>query len=237
MRSGRIDLKFLQSMRRSMPPIEFAREFLGWDEDAEDLAGETISIDAWDARRDENSQIVGVRALAFDVAPDRRSSAIGGAGRRADGDIHMALVDHRGGTGWLVPRLLELTERHDPVAIVVDGASPAGTEIQALRAEGMTERTTDNPGGQLIVLRAQDMARACGQLYDAIAGDVPDAWHRGDPILTAALLGAARRDIGDGGWAFGRRRSDADISPLVAVTEAHYGLVTSPDSGPLIAWG
>lgn len=235
-RVGRISMEFLQSMRRAMPPIEYAREFLGWDEDAEDLAGVTIPLDAWEARTDPESRITGPRAIAFDISPDRRSSAIAGAGRRSDGDVHLSLIDHRSGTSWLVPRLLDLIERHDPVAVVVDGMSPAGTEIKALEHAGIPVKSQHTPSGTLQVLGAQDMARACGLLYDAVAGDEPDAWHRGDPILATALTGAARRDIGDGGWAFGRRRSDADISPLVAVTQAHYALVTSLDMGPLVAW-
>lgn len=236
MRTGRVKREFLAAMRRTLPPIEFAREFLGWDEAGDDRA-QTIPMPAWMTRTDPSSTITGRRALALDIAPDRRSAAIGGAGRRADGDVHLALIEHRAGTGWLVPRMLELIKRHDPVAVVVDGASPASTEIQALQSAGLRVRTEADKGGKLVLLAAGDMARACGQFYDAIAGDRPNAWHRDEPILTAALEGAQRRDIGDGGWAFGRKRSDADICPLVAIAEALYGLMATPSySGPMVAW-
>ena len=49
-----------------------------------------------------------------------------------------------------------------------------------------------------------------------------------DPIVTTALEGAQRRDIGDGGWGWDRKRSDVDICPLVAVTEAVWGLSMIP---------
>jgi len=57
-----------------------------------------------------------------------------------------------------------------------------------------------------------------------------------------ALLGAVKRDLGDGGWAFGRRKSheqqQADITPLVAVTNALWGLsMTQPEYDLLASVG
>jgi hypothetical protein len=234
--NGRCSITVVRALRRGLEPLEFAREMLGWEEQP-DAGATTIPVAAWAARVDDGSRIAGPRALSFDVSPDRRSSAIGGAGPRADGDVHLALVDHRSGTSWLVPRLLELVERHDPVAVVVDGASPAATEIEALKLAGLKVRSKEHPSGRLVVLGPADQSKACGLLFDAIAGDSPSAWHRGDPILLTALTGAARRDIGDGGWAFGRKRSDVDICPIVAIAEAHYGLATAPAARvPLVAW-
>ena len=46
--------------------------------------------------------------------------------------------------------------------------------------------------------------------------------HRQQPDLDAAVAGARRRVVGDL-WAFGRRGSFADISPLVAVALASWG--------------
>lgn len=234
--SGRIGMSVLTALRKALIPVEYAREMLGYEE-LPDAVADTIPVRAWLARIDTESRIEGRRALSLDVSPDRRSAAIGGAGWRADGGRHLALVDHRAGVSWAVPRLLELVKRHDPVAVVVDGASPAATEIQDLADAGLKRRTKENPTGRLIVLNAADQGQACGRLYDAIAGEDPTAWHRGDPIVTAALQGAARRAIGDGAWAFGRLRSDADITPIVAIAEAHYGLVTAPQvMEPLVAW-
>ena len=46
------------------------------------------------------------------------------------------------------------------------------------------------------------------------------------------------RDVGDGGKAWGRRKSSADISPLVAVTLAAWGLrlKTAEGGGDPGAW-
>jgi hypothetical protein len=138
----------------------------------------------------------------------------------------------------VVPRLVELRDRHDPLSVVLDGASPAAALLPDLVAAGFTVRSESNPHGLLVVMGARDMGQACGVLHDAVAGDEAWVWHRGDPILTTALGGAARRDVGDGAWAWARKRSDADICPLVAVTEAVWGLSTAPvvGSGPMVAW-
>lgn len=226
---GRILLEFLRAMRRTLPPLEFAREFLGWHEESEEGA-DTIPLASWESRKDDASGVAAdsPRVLAFDISPDRSTAAIGGAGWRRDGDMHLSLVARDRGTSWLVPRLVDIVERHRPASIVVDGASPAATEIDALAQHGITRRTESNPHGLLVVMGTQDMARACGQAYDGLAGDAPTMWHRDEPILTAALQCAVRRDIGDGGWALGRRKSEGDISPMVAVIEAAWGLSSVP---------
>jgi len=224
----RITEKYVLGERRALPPEEFSRERLGSWSEPDDPKAAPIPLAAWLARVDEASTIAGRRVLSVDVAPDRRSAAIGGAGLRADGATHAALVDHRQGTSWTVARLVDLVGRGDIAGIVLDGASPAAAMLPDLEAEGLTVRSKANPDGLLVVMGAADMAAACGGLQDAVAGDSPDVWHRGDPILTAALTGARRRDIGDGGWGWDRKRTDVDICPLVAVTEAVWGLSVLP---------
>ena len=84
---------------------------------------------------------------------------------------------------------------------------PAAGMIEPLRAAG----------ARPLALRARDVAMACADLYDGILGRqvriVPD------PAPDAAAAGAVRRPIGDA-WAWGRRRSTADITPLCAITWA-----------------
>jgi hypothetical protein len=233
----RVPLDFIGKERRALSAAAFARERLGvWDEPSEGQV--TIPVRDWVARIDPTSTIVGRRVLAFDVAPDRRSAAVGGAGPRADGAMHVALVEHAPGVAWVVPRVLELVKRHDPVCVVLDGASPAASLLPELLRGGLVVRSDANPAGVLVVMGARDMGAACGGLFDGIVGDGALIWHRGDRILTDALAGAARRDVGDGAWAFARKRSDVDISPLIAVAAAAWGLVTHAEAArePLVAW-
>ncbi len=55
-------------------------------------------------------------------------------------------------------------------------------------------------------------------------------------ILTAAVAGAARRDIGDGLWAWSAKSSEVDIVTLVAATNALWGLSVTPKPRPLVAF-
>ena len=64
------------------------------------------------------------------------------------------------------------------------------------------------------------MAEACGLFFDSVMrGEVR---HRNPPELLAAIDGAARRTLNDR-WAWSRRNSGTDISPLVAATLALFG--------------
>ncbi len=209
----------------SAEPLEFAREHLGWHEDARDDVTDTIPLAAWDARVDPDSTIHGQRVIGVDVAPKAISAAIGGAGQRADGDLHLALVDHQGGIAWVVPRVLELLDRPDVAAVVVDEGSPAAELIPDLVAAGLTVRTSQHPAGQVVKMTMRDAGAAAGMLRTRIAGDQPSAWHRGEQAAHDALEAAGRRRIGDGGWGFARRDSDGDITPIVAIAHALWGLV------------
>jgi hypothetical protein len=52
--------------------------------------------------------------------------------------------------------------------------------------------------------------------------------HSGDSVFEVALKAAVKRDVGDPGlWAWGRRKSSGDISPLVAATGALWLLETT----------
>jgi hypothetical protein len=73
------------------------------------------------------------------------------------------------------------------------------------------------------------MARACADLVDQVGA--ASLAHRAQGLLDDTLAGAGRRPLGDG-WAWSRRRSDADISPLVAATLAAWAARTRPTPPP-----
>ena len=69
----RISPKFIGAERRAMAARTFAVERLGigdWP-DLEALAGQVITVEAWKALTDEESEPVGPLCFAFDVAPSR----------------------------------------------------------------------------------------------------------------------------------------------------------------------
>ncbi len=215
----RISAEHVARERASMSAEGFARERLGIGNWPADGAGwQVISQPLWAAALDPASQAGSPLAFAADVTPERSYASIAVAGRRGDGKLHVEVIDHRARTDWVVGRLLELAERWRPCALVVDAAGPAGSLIAPLEAAGV----------EVVKPTAREMGQACGQLYDAaVQGDLR---HLDQPPLQVALAGAQRRPLGDA-WAWARKTSTVDISPLVAVTLAAWGHATRAHLG------
>jgi hypothetical protein len=212
----------IQADHDALPPDEFARAYLN----RRASSGSSV-IDAalWRRACDHASQLSGVPCFALDVTPDRSFGSIAVAGWRPDRRVHVEIVEHRPGTDWIVERVAELERRWHPWPVIVDPASPAGSLLVDLAALGVRTET----------LSARDYAAACEQLYDAVVVDVdstPRIAHRDQPALNLALASARKRVIGDA-WAWARKIG-GDISPLVAVTLARYGLVKAGDGRPQI---
>jgi hypothetical protein len=193
--------------RRSMDPRTFAVERLGvGDWPRTDGGGDhVISPEDWDELADTASRLVDPVVFSFDVTPDRSHASIAVCGERADGLYHVEIVERRRGTGWLVDRLAELHDKHDPQTVVCDGIGPAASLIAELAAAGVNVEK----------LNTQDHAQACGLIFDLC--EQRKLRHLGTPELAAAVRGAAKRPLGDA-WAWSRKNSSVDISPLVAVT-------------------
>ena len=217
-----ISLDALRADFASMELAEAERAYLNrWTSAA---VASPIPVSTWNRREDGTMQLGDDLVFAVDVAPDRASGSIVAAG--PVGERHgIELVDHRRGTEWVVSRCIELADRWKPRAFVVDGAGPASTVIPDLEAAGLT----------VVVSGSRDMATACGRIYDAVIND--KMLHLGQPPLTAAVTGAAKRKLGDA-WAWSRSSSAVDISPLVAATLALWGTTSisaKPAADPVLA--
>ena len=99
----------------------------------------------------------------------------------------------------------------EPDRVLVDPRTPASTVLVALRDMGV--KVTEVTSLDVTQAHAAFIA-ACteGKLR-----------HIGQPELSSALTGAVRRPVGDA-FAWSRRSSGVDISPLVACTLALLGL-------------
>lgn len=205
----RVREAFLAKERGALPPEVFAREVLGvWDEPAGVGA---VPLESWQACADLDSAPAGRPVFAVDAAPGSRSAAIVAALWRADGLPHLEVVAHAPGTEWVPGRCAEL-RAHRPLGWVLDPASPVGALLPDLARVGVVAQEVS---GRELGLGCEGFAR------DVAAHAVV---HLADPVLARAVAGAGRRDIGDGLWAWSRRRSEADISPLVAATLALWAL-------------
>lgn len=188
-----------------MDPRTFAVERLGvgdWPDTSVDGSA-VFDLTRWRALVDAESVVVGRLVFAFDVTPDRSAASICAAGVRGDGLIHVEVVDSHPGTGWVAPRLAELRRRNRPAAVVCDGASPAASLAAGINGT--------------LEVGAPEYVRACGVIFDLVAE--AGVRHLGQPELEAAIRGAARRPLTDA-WAWSRKSSTIDITPLVAATLA-----------------
>lgn len=210
----RILMDYVNRERASMTPRSFAVERLGiGDWPLLDDGGSVIAIERWMSLADHDSKPVDPVCFAWDVPPSRASAAIGVAGFRSDGELHVEVVDLRPGTGWVASRLAELSERHGALGCVYDQAAAGASLVPEIEAAGVA----------ITPINAREHAQACGMLFDRVERGT--IHHLATVELISALRVATKRPLGDA-WAWDRRTSTVDISPLVAVTLAAYGAQT-----------
>lgn len=170
---------------------------------------------AWKACADEESSIADDSKLTFcvDVSWDRTASHVAVAGWRADGLLHGEVVESGAGVDWLVDWLLERPD-YRPV-VLQSKRAPASSLIEVFEAAGIDVELWDGVSGT-------------AELYDRIRSASDDGGsfrHLNQPLLSVAAQNAVTRPVGDN-WAWDRRRSALDISPLVAVTGAVWFLTS-----------
>lgn len=207
----RISAEHIGREHRSMDGRTFAVERLGvGDWPKTDGADELISLETWDGCVDVRSQARDPVCFTFDVSPDRSWASIAVSGLRADKRSHVEIVERKRGTGWIAERLAELVGRHETSLVLCDGAGPASSLLAPLRQLEV----------DVTPVTAQEYTQACGVFVDAAAQDT--LRHLGTEELRAAVKGAAQRSLGDS-WAWSRKNSGVDITPLVASTLALWG--------------
>lgn len=229
----RISVEHMEKEHRSMDPRTFAVELLcvgDWPDPDPD-AERKVSAEAWNGCADPRSQPVGPVCFSFDLPPGRGSAVIASAGRRADGRSHGEVVEHKSGTDWLVERMVGLVDRNATVGITVAKQSPAMSLVPALERALESSNLTPDPktGRRVKVIEVADQAKACGVFYDAVQDRA--LAHLGTTELAAAVRGAQTRQLGDS-WLWSRRSSAVNIAPLVAVTNALWGLATIVPPAP-----
>lgn len=158
-------------------------------------------------------------ALCVDVSWDRTTTHIAVAGWRSDGLPHVEIIASRTGTDWVVGWLTS-TDRdsslHDAPVAVQAKRAPASSLLVPLTEAGIDVVEWDGVSGT-------------ATLYDRVRAAVNEGTteaelrHLSQPVLDVAAANAATRPVGDA-WAWDRRKSPTDISPLVAATGALWCL-------------
>lgn len=230
--NGRLTIGKIAKLKKMLRSARgFARECLGlWP--VRQKSGGVIDMTRWSGPLlDERvksglppTSMVGRVALGVDVAPDRSTSAIGAAGRRADQLLSIERVEGGTGTRWTVPYLKGVVTAQNPLAIVIDPGSTAGSLIGPI--EKMLAGLREDPNVQcdtvLVEVSGREYAQSCGLLMDLMEAE--QVRHIGQKSLTDAAEGATTRRVGDA-WAWDRRRPSVDLPPLPAVTLALHGFL------------
>lgn len=205
----RINHEVVQGEFETYAPDRFSQDRLGiWRADQEQRV---LSADAWNARAITADLVPTDPPAAFglDMSHDRVVS-VGVCIAGLVEHVEVAALDHVNDTLAVVEWLVERAGKATPV--VVDSQSPAASMIPALKAAGV----------HVVVTTAADVAKACGEFYDAVHEN--RLTHFDQDPLNAALAGAKKRPIGTaGGWGWDRKDYAINLSPLVAVTLAKFG--------------
>jgi hypothetical protein len=175
-----------------------------------------IDPDKWQQLIKHDVQIGSYMVFGIDVSPDRDRASIGAAGLNGAYTC-LEIIESENRIGWLKDRILQLHEKWK-MPFVIDSGAAASSLIGELEAEGV----------HIIPINMRQYGQACGSFYDAVEeGTIA---HLGDIRLQTAIEGATKRKLGEQ-WAWSRK-SNVDITPLVACTIARFALIaglTSPD--------
>lgn len=194
---------------------EFRRAYLNQQTKADDRV---IPATLWNAVCDPNVTASGSVVFAIDATPERNAGSIVAC---STGQLPVIeVVDHRrGNLSWMAARAAELAARHNsPVALEVRG--PAGSLLAQLEAAGVKVVPAGSP----------DLVVASAQFFDAVVESQLRV--RREPVLDAAAAAATRRSVGDA-WAWGRRSTQEDVSPLIAASLALWASST-PGAQPFM---
>jgi len=204
----------------TMSPEGFATERLGV---VLGMDAGNSELPDWPQCLDEESTMTGKPAIAVDMAPDLSWVSIGVAGDTSDKLTHVEVVERLTSVSDAV---VVLKKMHDKfrTPVVLDPRAPAAALIPDL----MTAKVP------VVEISTADLTKACAHLKQLV--NDKRLRHRGQQPLDSAVYGAAVRAIGDG-WAWTRRISTVDISPLMVVTLAAWAARNdTPRNDGWIAW-
>ncbi len=206
-----IDVDSLRFERESKTDGEFRRAYLNQRTKNEDRV---IASTLWDAVCDPNAVPDGRLVFAVDVNPERSGAAIVAASVGDRPVLEVVEADYP--IGGVVARARELAQRWGDPPWVLDASGPANTIRGDLERAGVRVR----PYG------SRELIDACLGFFDAVTDGTLTV--RAHPALDAAVAAATKREVGDA-WAWTRKNSAGNISPLVAATLARAEATSTVD--------
>ncbi|RJT88157.1 terminase [Cryobacterium melibiosiphilum] len=221
---GVITLDSIRADREGMPDREYRTEVLcqwvtaavatyldngGWIDcaDAPDEINEGSTLA-------EGSQLV----LGIDTSGNRAMSFLSVAGYRDDGLIHGEVIAQRAGMLWVPAVVAKICEKFGITHIAIQARGcPAAEFVEPLRELGFT----------IVEISGMALGSSAGRIRDRVRDRT--IRHRSQGLLDIAVSGGVTKRLGEV-QVWDRTASVVDIAPLVALSNALYGLETLPSA-------
>lgn len=219
-----VPMKRALSEHGVLSPEEWLRAWCnGWT----GASSQIIPAAAWAACHAPKTPRTGKVWMSVDASP-----GVGGKGRSASiavaswrgKKIAVQVIKHGAGLDWLADAIGELTRTNTVQLLYIDTTGDIKQVLPDIRRTAMAK---------IEVVDVGTMGAACGRFHQGVIDGVIQ--HLGQPMLDAAVEGADKRTLEDQ-WAWKRRSSTADISPLVAATLAAWGAAVNGERGPVLMY-
>lgn len=217
----RLTEEFTEEELKSLSPLGFVRERLGWWAKTAEVKTEEFAINAeqWNKCKSEEPRPEGKTAYGVKFTPDGAEVILAGAVIPTTGKARISLlaVEPTGaGLSWLASWL---NERYKQAScVVIDGKNGADVLIEKLRPSGGGSWTFKD---SIIKPSAQEVITAASMLINEI-NEETITWYAEQEELKDSAITATKRKIG-AGWGFGGQAS----APVEACSLALYGCRTS----------
>jgi hypothetical protein len=210
-----------------MDVLDFQAEYLGWPHKAHVTKWTVIGEDVWEALWDPESTASGRVVFGADSTPDHTRASIAMCGIRVDGDWHLEVIEPGTmilpgpiGDDWLETRLVELCEKHDPLAVVIDPRGPAADVIAPLKSRGINVLT---PNGLQMAAQASRFFKATGQSVKPSEDTGQRLHHLNQAVFNNSVaVGKPSESPSSGSFTWVRVGSP-ESGPLIAANLAMHG--------------
>lgn len=159
----------------------------------------------------------------LDVARDRSSACIAVAGKTADGNYHVEIVDRREGTEWLPGRFVDVVSKHKGVVWCFDNYGGTASLYPEVCRQ-IADRNLVRKLGIGNIFSNQEIVKGAQLFYDTVVQR--RLRHRGQSSLDIAVSVAEKQYVGNS-WTW-KKTELADISPLRAASLALWALYSVP---------
>lgn len=221
--SGLVSIKFLRKALETQGLLSFSREFLCLDPVASSLRA--IPEEDWLAGQVQGQLVLPTDnySISFDITQDGSAGAVAMAWYTEDGIPHVQILEHRAGQNWLPQHIGKILT--DTRGIDV-GFDSIGNNLAVFTT---LQRMPRVPKSNLNALNMKDVATGVSLFMSHVTDHA--LVHAEDASLDSAVAEVSFRYSGDSRL-WNRGRSQADISPLIAASNALHMAAGKRHQGP-----